>query len=186
MNSTATFVFVLFFVGVTIRLRRRPLAQGRSRSTRRMGPRRPALRHDRHVVPAGRRSLYGLYVHRGPGARIRRGRDRLLRAALHDPDLSVRVRRVSEALEHREAPRLRNRRRLRSRALQQPHARAGGRGDGHRRDDAVHRAATGRHRSGDRRARLRYEGPASATCRSSSRSRFSRPTRTPRACAPRR
>ena len=44
-----------------------------------------------HVVPARRRPLHGLHVHRRSGARVRRRRGRLLRAAIHDHRLSARV-----------------------------------------------------------------------------------------------
>ncbi len=93
-----------------------------------------------------------------PGAGVRHGRDGLLRAALYDPDLSLRVRRVPEALERREASWAHHRGGLRPCALRQPLARARGRADGHRRDDAVYRAATRGHRGRDRRTRHRSAG----------------------------
>ncbi len=58
------------------RLRRRALAPRRSRPAARMGPGRPALRHADHLVPARRRSLHRLHLHRRAGARLRRRRDR--------------------------------------------------------------------------------------------------------------
>ena len=52
------------------RLRGRPLAPGRRRLTpRRVGPGRPQLRHLHHLVPARRRPLHGLHLHRGARAR---------------------------------------------------------------------------------------------------------------------
>jgi len=50
-----------------------------------------ALRYRGYLVPGRRRSLYRLYVHRGPGTRFRRRRGRVLRGAVHHRDLSVPV-----------------------------------------------------------------------------------------------
>ncbi len=115
-----------------------------------MGPRRPALRHPDHLVPGRRRSLHRLHLHRRPGARLRRRRDRLLRGALHHHHLSDPVHRVSAAVERLSQARLRDRRRLRARAVRQPLARARGDRHRHRRHHALHRAATRRPAGRDR------------------------------------
>ena len=63
---------------------------------------------------------------------------------------------------------------------------AGGRGDRHPRDDAVHRAPARRHPGGPRGRRPRRAVTSSRrTCRCSSRSRCSRPTPIRLVCAPR-
>ena len=62
-------------------------------SLARVGPRRPPLRHLDHLVPARRRPLHRLHVHRGARRDVRRRRDRLLRGALHDHRLSDHLRR---------------------------------------------------------------------------------------------
>ena len=77
VNWTALVVFVAAVrLHHLARLRRRALAPGRSRPAARMGPRRPALRHRRHLVPGRRRRLHRLHLHRRAGARLRRRRGR--------------------------------------------------------------------------------------------------------------
>ena len=142
------------------RLRGRALEAGRPPAARRVGARRPPLRHRDHLVPARRRPLHRLHVHRGAGARVRRRRGRLLRAALHDHRVPAGVPRDAEAVVGGlEAP-VRDGGRLREGALRQSPP-----GDRHRvhrpaRDDALHRAAARRHRGRDRRARHRRRSPA--------------------------
>ena len=52
---------------------------------RRVGPRWPLVRHLDHLVPARRRPLHGLHVHRGAGGDVGGGLGvRVLRGALHD------------------------------------------------------------------------------------------------------
>ncbi len=126
------------------RLRRRALAQGRSRSAARMGPRRPALRHADHLVSDRRRPLYRLYFHRRSGARLRRRRDRVFRGALHDLHLSDPVPGVSAALVCLPQAQLHHAGRFRARPFRQSLAGAGGDDHRHRRDDALYRAAIGR------------------------------------------
>ena len=116
-----------------------------------MGPRRPALRHADHLVPGRRRSLHRLHLHRRPCARLRRRRDRLLRGALHHHHLSDPVHHLSAAVERVPQARLRDRRRLRARAVRQPLAGARGDHHRHRRDHALYRAATRRPAGRDRR-----------------------------------
>ncbi len=116
-----------------------------------MGPRRPALRHPRHLVPDRRRSLHRLHLHRRSGARVRRRRDRLLRRAVHDHDLSDPVPGLSRGCGRLPQARLHHRGRFRARPLRQSLAGAGGGHHRHRRDHAVYRAAAGRHAGGDRR-----------------------------------
>jgi LAO/AO transport system kinase len=108
-------------------LRRRALAQGRSRSAARMGPGRPALRHRRHLVPGRRRSLHRLHLHRRAGAGLRRRRGRLLRGALHDHDLSDPVPGVPAALARLPQARLHHGGGFRARPLRQSLAGAGDR-----------------------------------------------------------
>ena len=57
----------------------------------RVGPRRARLRHVHHVVPARRRPVHRLHVHRGARAGVRLGLDRLLRGLLHDHGVPDRV-----------------------------------------------------------------------------------------------
>ena len=67
------------------RLRRRPLAPGQGPGQpRRVGPRRPRLRHVHRLVPHRRRPLHGVHVHRRARDAVRRQRGRLLRRAVHD------------------------------------------------------------------------------------------------------
>ncbi len=80
------------------------------------------------------------------------GRARLFRRALHDHRLPDRVRRLPAAVVGGAPARLHHRRRFRARTARQQMAGLGGRGDRHRRDDALHRVAAGRH-SGRHRAR---------------------------------
>ena len=68
-----------------------------SRASRRVGARRASLRHVRFVVLARRRSLYRVYVHRRPGAGLRRRCARILRRAVCHDRLSNRVRRARRA-----------------------------------------------------------------------------------------
>ena len=124
-----------------------------------MGARRPPLRHHRDLVPDRRRPLHRLHLHRGAGADVRRRRDRLLRRAVHDHDLSDPVHRVPAPVVGRAQARLRHLGRLRARPLRQPLARAGDRAHRHPRDDAVHRAAAGRHPGRDRRHGDRDQRP---------------------------
>src|SRR5215831_14217267 len=56
-----------------------------------MGTGRTAVRHLDHLVPCGWRFLHRLYRDRGAGAGLCGRRLRLLRAALHDHRLSLRV-----------------------------------------------------------------------------------------------
>src|SRR6266851_14925 len=116
-----------------------------------MGLGRRSLRHARHVVPAGRRHLHGLHLHRRPRACLRQRRARLLRRALYDHRLSLRFRGVSAAVVGGEAPRLHHRGRFRARALRQQMAGARRGAHRHRRDDALYRPPTRGHPGGDRR-----------------------------------
>ena len=58
------------------RFRGAALAAGaHPRASRQMGPRRPALRHARHLVPPRRRPLHGVHLYRGAGTDLQQGRD---------------------------------------------------------------------------------------------------------------
>ena len=89
VSTVAFSVFLFFFLLVTVlgfaaaRWRR---AAGTGQP-RRVGPRRPRLRHVHRLVPDRRRPLHGLHVRRGARAAVRRQRDRLLRGAVHDRGL---------------------------------------------------------------------------------------------------
>ena len=74
-----------------------------------------------------------------------------LRRSLHDPDLSVALPDLPAAVVAGEQARLRHVLRRRARALRQQMLALAVGDDGHRRDDAVHRTATGRYAGGDRR-----------------------------------
>ena len=124
-----------------------------------------------------------------PAAMSRRARSRLLRRAVHDRGLPDHLHVPAAAVVGLATGTATSRRptscagRYGSRG-----AVAGGRGHRHPGDDALHRAAAGRHPGrarGDGHRRQRATG-SSRTCRCSSRSRCSRPTPTPRACARRR
>ena len=169
----------------------RPVAPRRvPRQSRRVGSGRPRLRHVHHLVPARRRPLHGVHVHRGARDAVRRLGGRLLRGALHDRALPDHLHLHPAVLVGVAPARLRHARRLRPRALRLAAPGAGHRGHRHPRDDAVHRAAAHRHPGGprgdgDRRWRAtRRSWPR--TCRCSSRSRCWPPTPTPRDCARRR
>ena len=82
----------------------------------------------------------------GPGVRRRRGR--LLRPPVHDRRLPGRVLRAGQALVGQPRQRLRHPGRLRPRPLRLADPGAARRPHRHRRDDALHRAAAGRHRGG--------------------------------------
>ena len=153
VNGVELGVVVLFFVVVTAggfyaaRWRRgeRPAQPGR------VGPGRPRVRHRRHLVPARRRPLHRVHLRRGAGGDVRDRRgERLLRRPVHDRRLPDHLRLHAADVERRAPARLRHAGRLRARALRQPRARAGRRGHRHPRDDALHRAAAGRH-PGDHR-----------------------------------
>ncbi len=120
-----------------------------------MGPRRPALRHDHHLVSGRRRFLHGLYRDRGSRPGVRGRRVRLFRAALHHHRLSVGVPRDAAPVGGLSAPPLCHRCRFRPWPLRQPLAGACRRADRTVGDDALHRPAARRHAGGDRRARHR-------------------------------
>src|SRR4029453_70551 len=82
---------LLLPAGHRARLHRRPVAPGRPRPPQRVGPRRPQLRHGHHLVPARRGPVHRLHLYRRPGAGVRSRRPGLLRPALHDHRLPVRV-----------------------------------------------------------------------------------------------
>ena len=65
------------------RLRRRPVAQGRSRSAARMGTRRAALRYRGDLVLGGRGYLHRVHVHRRSRTGLRHRRYRVLRGSVH-------------------------------------------------------------------------------------------------------
>ena len=91
VNWVALTIVLIVFVFVTGgRLRRRPVAAGGQHGQPgRVGARRARLRHVRDVVPAGRRPLHRVHVHRGAGSDVRDRRgERLLRGAVHDHRLS--------------------------------------------------------------------------------------------------
>ena len=142
-----------------------------------------------HLVPARRRPLHGVHVRRRTGrdVRDRRGQ-RLLRRAVHDRGLPADLHLHAAAVVGRAPPRLRHAGRLRPWPLRLARPVAGGRGHRHPRDDALHRAAAGRHPGGarDDRARSAATRLVARTCRCSSPSRCSRPTPTPPACGRRR
>ena len=122
-----------------------------------MGAGRPAVRHRHHLVSDRRRSLYRLHLHRRAGARLRRRRHRVLRRALHHHDLSDPVPGVSAALAGLSQAQLHHAGGFRARPFRQPLAGAGGDHHRHRRDHALHRAATGRPAGGDcRDGRVRH------------------------------
>ena len=188
VNWTALIIFVAAVrLHHLARLRRRALAQGRPRPAARMGARRPALRHHRHLVPGRRRPLHRLHLHRRSGARLRRRRRRVLRGALHDRDLSDPVPGVSAALARLPQARLHHARRdfVRGRfgnrwlALAVTDHR-------HRRHHALHRPAAGRPAGRHRRAgRLRHR-LCRPICRWSSPSSFWPPSPIRAGCARRR
>ena len=134
-------------------LRGGQLAQRRSRLAARMGARRTALRHDRHLVSDRRRSLHGLYFHCRPGTSLWRGRRRFLRGPLHDRRLPDLFPGVPANLARLPQTPLHHGGRFRARPLRQPLARIGGDDYRHRRDDALHRLAARRSAGRDRRAR---------------------------------
>ena len=85
---------------------------------RRVGPRRPQVRHLDHLVPARRRPLHGLHVRRGAGGDVRDRRGgRLLRRALHDRALPDHLHLHGAAVVGQPPPRLRHHGRLRPRPL---------------------------------------------------------------------
>ena len=132
-------------------LRGRPLAPRRvPRQPRRVGPGRPRLRHVHRLVPDRRRHLHGVHVHRGARDAVRRQRGRLLRGAVHDRGLPAHLPVPAAALVGLAPARLRHAGRLRAGPLRLQAARARGRGHRHPRDDALHRAAAGRHPGGAR------------------------------------
>ena len=156
--------------GDRARLHGQPLPEGRlARVARRVGPRRSLLRHLGDLVPAGRRPLHGLHLHRGAGGDVRDRRRRgLLRGALHDHPVPDHLHLHGAAVVGQPPPRLRHDGRLRPRPLRLAGALAGGRGHRLRRDDALHRAAARRHPGRARGGRARRQrqlagqGPAAA------------------------
>ncbi len=119
-----------------------------------MGTRRTAFRHRRHLVPARRRPLHRLHLRRRAGARVRQGRHRLLRRALHVAHFPDRVRGVYASVVGLTPQGLRHRRGFRARSLRFALARRIGRNHRHPRHHALHRPATRRHRGRRRRPRL--------------------------------
>ena len=121
MSAVAVSVFVfLFLARHRARLRGRPLAPGRSRQPRRVGPRRPRLRHLHRLVPHRRRPLHGVHLHRGAGDAVRRQRGRLLRRAVHDRGLPADLPVPAAALVGVPPARLRHARPTSSRAATAP------------------------------------------------------------------
>ena len=158
VNWVALSIFVLLFGFITwLGFAAANWRKGDLDHAARMGPRRPALRHGRHLVPGRWRSLYRLHLHRRSRARLWRRCGRLLRGALHDRDLSVSVPGVSAPVVRLPQARLHHRRGFRARPVRQSLARARGEHHRHRRHHALHRPAARRHPSRDRCARhLRY------------------------------
>lgn len=131
----------------------------------RVGPRRTQLRRLDHLVPDRRRPLHGVHVRRRAGADVRRRGGRLLRRAVHHRDLPAVLPGPDPALVGVAPARLRHPRRLRPDPLRLADAGAAYRHHRHRRDNAVHRAPTGRHRGraqDDGRDRRQPAGPARA------------------------
>ena len=152
VNWTALIIFILLFGFITwLGFAAARWRNGDLDHAARMGARRPALRHHGHLVPGRRRPLHRLHLHRRAGAGVRRRRGRLLRGALHDPDLSDPVSGVSAALVRLPQAQLHHRGGFRARPLRQSLAGARGDADRDRRDHALHRAAAGRAPGGDRR-----------------------------------
>ena len=172
------------------RLRGGPLAPREGPGQpRRVGPRRPRLRHVHRLVPDRRRPLHGVHLRGRARPAVRRQRDRLLRGAVHDRGLPADLPVPAAAVVGVPPARLRDACRLRGGPLRQPSPRPGGRAHRHPRDDALHRAAAGRHRGrarGDGLRRRRGQLGRRARRRCSSRSGCSPPTPTRPACARRR
>ena len=184
---TAWSVFAFFFALVTVLgfVAARWKSSGPQPAAR-MGPRRPPLRHRHHLVPARRGFVYRLHRGRGAGAGIRGRRLRFLCDAVYDHRVSDRVRGDAAAVERVPPAQLPDHRGFRRRPLRQSLAGAGGRAHRRARDDAVHRAATGRHAGGVRGHGFRRRCVRAAKSRWSSPSSSLRCTRIPVACARRR
>ena len=128
-------------------LPRLALAAGRdARAPRRVGAGRAQVRRLDHLVPDRRRHLHRLHLRGRAGAAVRRGRDGLLRPALHRDPLSAGVPAGAAAVVGLAGARLRHAGRLRAWPLRQLGARSPRRGHRARRDDALHRAAARRAR----------------------------------------
>ena len=142
-------VFVVLFLAVTVMgfLAARWQRSGRQpRPPRRVGARRPQVRLVDHLVPRRRRPLHRVHVRRRARAAVRRGRHRVLRAALHRDPLPAGVPAGAAAVVGLAGARLRHARRLRARPLRQLAAGAHRRDHRAGRDDALHRAAARRPR----------------------------------------
>ena len=127
------------------------------RVARRVGARRTQVRHLGHLVPARRRPLHGVHLHRGAGGDVRDGLGRrVLRGALHDHPLPDHLHLHGAAVVGQPPARLRHDRRLRPGPLRLARPLARRRGHRVRRDDALHRAAAGRHPGRARRGRARW------------------------------
>ncbi len=132
----------------------------------RVGARRAQLRHLHHLVPARRRPLHRVHLHRGPRGGLRRRRHGLLGPPVRRDRLPDRVPDRPAPVVGRARPRLRHDGRLRTRPVRLPVARPGRRRHRDHGDDALHRAPARRHpgrADGDRADRLRArQGPAAA------------------------
>jgi hypothetical protein len=151
---TAIVVFAaLFAVRDGHGLSCRALAQGRPHAAGGMGTGRTALRHGRHLVSAGGRSLHRLHLHRRADAHVRLRRDRLLRRALYDLRLSDPVHGFPAIVVRLACERLCDGSGFRSRPVRQQAARACRRRDRNRRHHALYRAAACGDGRGHRRPR---------------------------------
>ena len=129
------------------RLRGRALAPGRGHAApERVGPGRAQLRHLRLLVPARRRPLHRLHLHRRARRDVRRRRgDGLLRGGVHDHRVPDRADLPAQAVVDRPGAPLRHPGRLHPRPVRVARPRAGHRLHRHPRADALHRAAAGGH-----------------------------------------
>ena len=163
-----TIVLVLFVIVTVVGFAAAPLAaRGEHDAPERVGAGGPRLRHVHHVVPARRRPLHRLHVHRRACAGVRLGFDRLLRGLLHDHGVPDRVHLPAQAVVGLPGAQLGHARRLHPGQVRL--TRAGARHGLHRhsRADAVYRAAArrhpvGAHRHGGRRQLDQHlrQGPA--------------------------
>ena len=153
----------------------------------RVGPGRPRLRHVRHLVPARRRPLHRLHLHRG----ARRWCTASGAAGFFAVPYTIIVFPIVFVFAPRlwsvcPGARLRHPRRLRPRPVRLPRPGAGRRGDRHPGHHALHRPAAGRHPGGARRSwgwAAARATRSSRTCRCSSPSSCWPPTPSCPGCA---